>query len=312
MMCSEQLITSSHQPIITLPHTSPIRDGFRGIWRAPALIPAEISWRWAAGGAFWALLALSFIEYAASLKVSRGNWFLWKLGYPPLSAQTLADTIAGSGHKLLAIAAVLIPGIAIIWTFAAALGRTATLRTMMSERIVSFRTMLALNFFRAALTLAAFIGFAGVFTIAMQLYSDGPGTVPHPARSMWVLLLGWTLVAYLWTVMNWFLSVAPVIAVEQNCDALVAITETLRAFGNRVGGFFGVSVAFCALHIAAFMIFTGAALFPLMLASAVPGKVVLALLCLVTLAYFAVVDFLYLARLGAYVTLVRESLVSSR
>jgi hypothetical protein len=286
--------------------STPIRDGFRATWRALGIVPAEIAWRWAAGGALWALIVLSFVEYAGSLKVSRADWFLWRLGYPPLAAQAFANTIAGSGHKLLAIAAVLVPGVAILWTVAASLGRTATLRAMMSERIVRFRTLLALNFFRAAVALAALVGFAGVFAIAMTLYSDGLGTAPHPERSTWVLLGGWVLVGYLWSVANWFLSLAPVVAAEQNCDALASIAGALRAFGERGGRFFGVNLAFGALHVLAFMVFTGVSLFPLMLAAALSGTAVLVLLGIVMLVYFAVVDFLYMARLGAYVTLIGE------
>jgi hypothetical protein len=249
---------------------------------------------------------LSFIEYAGSLKVSGGNWFLWKLGYPAAAVEALANTIAGSGHKLLAIAAVLVPGIAIMWTLAAAIGRTATLRAMMVGRVVRFRTMLALNFFRATVTLAALIGFAGVFAIAMALYSDGPGTVPHAERSTWTLIVGWTVVTYLWSLANWLLSLAPVVAVEQNCDALAAISGTVRVCVEHAGTFFRLTAVFGVLHLLAFIVFSGVSFFPLMLLAAVPGKVVLILLALVTMAYFAIVDFLYIARLGAYAALAAD------
>ncbi len=303
-------LATNHSPlviknstIVTLKSTTPIRDGFRSTWRSPGLVPAEIAWRWTAGGALWALLTLSFIEYAASLKVSGGDWFLWKLGFPTTAAEALANTIAGSGHKLLAIAAVLVPGMAVLWTVAATIGRTATLRALMAERVVRFRTMLALNFFRATAALAALIGLAGVFAIAMALYSDGPGTVPHAERSTWVLLLGWFLVACFWSMANWFLSLAPVIAVEQNCDALAAVSGTVSVWVERAGQFLRLNAVFGGLHLLAFIIFTGASFFPLMLLAAVPGKVVLVMLVLVAMVYFAVVDFLYVARLGAYATL---------
>jgi hypothetical protein len=289
-----------------LPKASPIRDGFRSTWRAPGLVPAEIAWRWAAGGAACALLVLSFIEYAGSLNVSGGNWFLWKIGYPPAAAEAFANTIAGSGHKLLAIAAVLIPGFAIIWTFAATIGRTATLRAMMIGRIVRFRTMLALNFFRAAAALAGLICFAGVFAIAMVLYSDGPGTVPHSERSTWILLVGWALVVYAWSIANWFLSLVPVVAVEQNCDAIAAIGGTVSVLMDRPGKFIRLSTIFGLFHLLAFIVFSGVSFLPLMLAAVVPGKVVLALLALLTMAYFAIADFLYIARLGAYASLAGE------
>lgn len=270
-------------------------------------MPAEIAWRWVSGGALWALLVLSFVEYAGSLNVSKGNWFLWKLGYPPAAIEAFANTIAGSGHKLLMIAAILIPGMAVIWTVAATIGRAATLRAMMPERIVSFRTILAINFFRAAVALAALLGFAGVFAIAMTLYSDGPGTVPHAERATWILLLGWIIVGYLWSVVNWFLSVAPVVAVERNCDAIAATLGSINIFGERIGAFLRVNTAFGALHLAAFIALNVVSFLPLLFVMAISFKALLVVLVLVMMAYFAVVDFLYVARLGSYVTLVSES-----
>jgi hypothetical protein len=286
---------------------TPIRDGFRATWRCPGLVPAEIAWRWVAGGAFWALLILSFHEYAASLEVSKGNWFVWKLGYPPAAIQAFANSIAGSGHKLLTIAAILIPGMAVIWTVAASIGRAATLRAIMPERPVCFRTMLGINFFRSALMLAALIGYAGVFAIAMTIYSDGPGTVPHPERSTWVLLVGWAVVAYLWSVANWFLSLAPVMAVEENCDAVAAAIASVRVFGERIGPFIRVNVIFGALHLLVFVAFTAISFLPLLFAAAVSFRILLLVMGLVTIGYFAVIDFLYIARLGAYATVVANT-----
>lgn len=260
-----------------------------------------------AGGSFCALLVLSFYEYARSLPVTAGNWFFWNLGYPPLAIQALANTIAGSGHKLLAIAAVLVPGITIVWSVAASLGRTATLRELMPSREVRFRTMLALHLFRSAVALAALIGFAGVFAIAMRLYSDGPGTVPHPQRATWTLLLGWILVAYLWSVLNWFLSVAPVVAVEQNRDALTAAGATVTTFGARSGCFLRINAVFGGLHVLTFLVFAGVSFFPVLIAASISGIAFLFVSGMITLAYLAIVDFLYVARLGAYASLVAST-----
>ncbi len=284
--------------------SSPIRDGFRATWRSRGLVPAEIAWRWSAGAAFWALLVLSFIEYFGSLEVSKANEFLWKIGYPPAAAEALADTIAGSGHKLLMMAAILIPGTAIIWTVAAAIGRTATLRAMMPERVVRFRAMLGISFFRSAACLAALVGFAGVFVLAQRLYSDRPGIEPHPERAIWTLILGWLFVGIVWSVVNWLLSIAPVVAVEQNCDSIAASIGIVRLVGERLRPFLRVSAAFGALHLVVFVVFSVLSGFPFMFL-AVSVKLVLILLVLVTLVYLAIVDFLYIARLGAYAVLAK-------
>jgi hypothetical protein len=280
--------------------SSPIRDGFRATWRMPGLVPAEISWRWAVAGAFWALVLLSFVEYAASLPVSRLDWILWKIGYPPLAANAFTSTIAGSGYKMLRIAAVLVPGIAVIWTFAGALGRTATLQAI-TGRSVRFRTMLALSFLRAALALAAITSFAGVFELAMQSSKEAAN-----GRAVWILIPGWILVAYSWAVANWFLSFAPVIAAEGGRGVLAAISDSGRVFGERLGSFLRVNGVFGALHLLTFLFLAAAGFLALVLVGPVAGKAVA--LIVIGLLYFGLVDFLFVARLAAYATLARDCL----
>jgi hypothetical protein len=54
-------------------------------------------------------------------------------------------------------------------------------------------------------------------------------------------------------------------------------------------------------HLVALSIATSVAAFPLALAQVMPGRFVIAGIFLVTLAYFAIADWLYMARLAGYV-----------
>ena len=61
---------------------------------------------------------------------------------------------------------------------------------------------------------------------------------------------------------------------------------------------------FGAMHFVAFIIGTTVIVYPLAVASLVPPGVTLALMGVILLVYFAVADWLYLARLAGYLTLV--------
>ncbi|HYG97546.1 MAG TPA: hypothetical protein VD837_00335 [Terriglobales bacterium] len=289
-----------------------MRDGFRAVFRQPSIILAEISWRWAFGAAFWALLLLSFMEYFKSLEVSAIDWLMWKTGFPPFMLQALAGTIEGSGFKLLRIAAILLPGCAVLWALAATFGRTATLRALV-EPVARprLRTIFGLSFLRAALTLAGVLSLLGIYFFAARSYVSAPGQLPNAGRAFVILLLGGALATYIWSVASWILALAPAVATIERCDALTAIGRAVGRVGALSGRFMRVGWAFGSLHFLAFVLATGSGMFALGLASLLPGEAVLFVLAMVALAYFAVVDGLYIARLAAYLALL-DGLADSR
>jgi len=280
---------------------SPVRDGFAAAFRQPLLLLGELTWRWSFGAAFWALAVLSCIEYLGTLPVTPLSWLMWRTGIPPLMSQAFTATIAGSGFRLLRIAAVLVPGYAVLWTVAYGLGRFATLRALLPNRTVSLRSMFGLGFFRAALTLAGLIGFAGAFAMATRAYSDGPGAPPHAATAVWILVLVIALIAYLWSLLCWFLTLAGVMAALGGGDAISCCGSAVSAFRQRKASFIGTDVAFAALHLVIFVAFTFIAFFALGFAGVLPGWGTVALLIAIALLYFAIIDCLHMAKLAAYV-----------
>lgn len=289
--------------LAAMPSSTPVRDGFRAVFRQPSVILAEISWRWCFGAALWALLAFSFMEYARSLSVSNLDWLMWRSGFPPFMIEALGRTIDGSGFKLLRIAAILLPAFAALWTIAAAFGRTATVRALTRSDRLPFRTTLGLSFFRAALTLAYALSVAGIYLIAARSYLNVPGQLPHAGRAFTILIIATAIASYIWAVVNWVLSVAPLVAAIEPRDSTSAVAGTMRAFSALSGRFMRIGWAYGAIHFFAFVVFTGVALVVLGFADILPGGAILVLLALVTLAYFALSDCLYIARLASYAAL---------
>jgi hypothetical protein len=188
------------------------------------------------------------------------------------------------------------------------------------ERSRPLRSLLRLNFLRVAVALAAILAFVGaaivVNLISTSLTSNNAASAgvtpagsppPDPASGLAFLLLfplaG--LIFLAWSGLNWVLSLAGVFAVRSAGDApedaLGALSAAVAFCRERGGAVFAVSTWTGLAHLTVFVVATTVVSMPLSLARIAPGWVVLAGVTVVTLAYFAVADWLYMARLAGYV-----------
>src|SRR5258708_36520145 len=128
---------------------------------------------------------------------------------------------------------------------------------------------------------------------------------PQPGLGFLFFLPLAALVGGLWLMLNWFLSLAPLFAVRNDNhnhqDSLSAISAAVTLCRNRFGHVVAVSAWFGLAHIAAFMGASTVSSFALGLVGVLPGRAILATLTVLGLIYFAVVDWLYTARLAGYV-----------
>ncbi|HSA91848.1 MAG TPA: hypothetical protein VLE48_02470 [Terriglobales bacterium] len=278
---------------------SPFRDGLRTVGRNPGLALAEITWRWAFGAGAIAILAGGAARFLSTLKVSDSNLVLLRSRVPSLMAEAVAEIFRGAGGTLLAILAVILPAVAALWVAAATVGRTATLRAVVPEEgRTNIRAVAGINFLRAALALATLLAYGGAMFVAGLAATRGEEN--STGLFLLVTLAVWFAIALLSGTLNWYLSVAPLLAVRDRRDTLAAVAETVHFVRRHARQFSGASTAFGLLRL----FFLGAtivlSLIPLTLIGTAPGWLVTALLVLITLAYFAVADFLYIARLAAY------------
>jgi hypothetical protein len=189
-----------------------------------------------------------------------------------------------------------------------------------AERSRPLGSLVRLNFLRVAVALAAILAFVGA-AIVVNLISTGltsNGTAPggvtplgsppsDPASGLGFLLLfplaG--LIFLAWSGLNWVLSLAGVFAVRSAGDApedaLGALSAAVAFCRERGGAVFAVSTWTGLAHLTVFVVATTVVSMPLSLARIAPGWVVLAGVIVVTVAYFAVADWLYMARLAGYV-----------
>jgi len=163
-------------------------------------------------------------------------------------------------------------------------------------------SLLALNFLRTAVTLAAWFALVGASILAGFASTDRN---PQPGLAFLFFLPLAALVGGLWLILNWFLSLAALFAVrngnDHHQDTLSAISAAVTLCRNRFGHVVAVSACFGLAHIAAFMGASTVSSFSLGLVGVLPGRAILATLTVLALIYFAVVDWLYTARLAGYV-----------
>lgn len=302
---------------------SPILEGFRAVFRRPAFALAEITWRWAFGAAAWALVLFLLIEYLDTLPVTPGDVFFLRTRHPYLVSQAIAHILSGSAHRLVVATVVVAAALTISWIFAASLGRALTLKPLLdyfgmtnSVRLTllqprfwrgqeegwRLRSLLGLSFLRAALGLAAGLGILGSAIVAGFASSDSH---PRPGVVFLIFLPLALFAVFLWSAVNWFLSLAPVFVLHDSQDAFGSLSRAVEFCRSRARAVAWSGTAFGLLRFVAFVLATAAVLIPLAFARVLPPGVVLGAILLLTIFYFAMVDILYMGRLAAYISILQ-------
>jgi hypothetical protein len=299
---------------------SPTAGGYRAAWRRPSLTFAEITWRWVVGATAAALLLFSIIEYLRTLPVNNSELLFLKTRQPVLVGQAIAHILRGSADRAILTALLGAIALAGLWIVAASLGRIATVRALQQyfatakevsgdlsaesvetrnpeTRPSPMRALFDLNFLRVAVVIAAGLGLVGASILAGFA---SPDANPQPGLHFLLFLPLAALVCFVGYLLNWFLSLATVFTVRDGADALLAMSSAARFWRDRPGPVFAVTLWKAMAHLAVFIGATTLASIPLGLISVLPGRLVLAFILVVSLAYFAVVDWLYTARLAGY------------
>lgn len=294
---------------------SPTLEGFRAAFRSPALTFAEIAWRWAVGATATALFLFTFFEYLNTLPVSRGDSALLSTRHPALIGRALSHILRGSLNRVVLAGLLVGVSLSVLWIIVASIGRAATVRALLdyfredpaskisgerqsSTEVRPVSPLTNLNFLRVAVGLAAILAVVGAGILASFASSD---LHPRPGLVSLIFLPLAALIGIAAWALNWWLSLAGIFTVRDGEDALGALSAAITLFRERPGAVVSVSIWTGLAHFVAFSMASTAAGLPLGLIQIAPSRAVIACVILVTLAYFAVVDWLYIARLAGYV-----------
>jgi hypothetical protein len=162
----------------------------------------------------------------------------------------------------------------------------------------SFVALLRLHFLRAIVALASICGFVGAAILAGFA---SPAAHPRPGLAFLLFLPLAGMICLVWWALNWLLSLAGMCAVRDGADAVGAIDSATALIRERTGAVFAVSTWTALAHLVAFSAGSTVASVPLGFAGLLPWRFVIVAELFVALAYFAIADWLYMARLAGYV-----------
>ena len=225
--------------------TSPISEGFRTAFREPAIVLAEIAWRWSFGLAALALATGSLLAYLATLPVSKFELLALRSHPRWLFADAIGHMLHG-GPRLVMAAAIVLSAMFVLWIAVATVGRAATLKALLRrEGRVALSPQLGLHFLRASVTLAALIGYLGAAILAGRA-AAGPDDVRPGVFFVVFVVLG-AAVTIVRSCVNWFLCLGAIPAARDGHDTFTAVSEAAGLFRRHPGRFAGAGALFSTI-----------------------------------------------------------------
>ncbi len=283
-----------------------VRSGFRAVTRQPALFFAELAWRWAFGAAAWTLVFLSIHSFLASITVSEAEVRLARTWQPFLVADVAARVLATHGVAALRATVILIIGIAVLWIFAASLGRSATLKYLCGTRLrpVRWSALLSPHVLRALITLAALAAWFGGLILVGAVFPDPQSNLGTMFLAGFGILF---LIGLCWSVANWFLALAPIFIVRDGRGALASISDSFALYQSRTADYLAVASWFGFFRFVALAFALLISAVPLGMVGRNSPAAITLIGVFIALTYFAAADFLYMARLAAFVALAQPA-----
>jgi len=292
---------------------SPTLEGFHAAFRRPSITFGEIAWRWAVGALTTVSLVFAVIEYLDSLRASILDTVFLKTKQPLLVERALAHILRGTWNRAALAMILAALALSVLWVVASSVGRLATVRALLSyfhtnfgsadfietdHPAVELRALIGLNFLRVVVTLAA--GLALLASVIIARIAS-PDANPNPAFFLFIFMPLAGSICVLWVELNWLLSLSGIFVVHDGEDALGAISAAAALLQTHLATVVAVSAWNAIAHLSAFVAASSVGFGLLLFVRVVSKPLIIAGEILVMLVYLAVIDWLYIARLGGYI-----------
>lgn len=280
---------------------NPITQGLRAVTRDPVIFLVEILWRWS-----FALLACLLVVgvglvILGPLHVGHAWDTALRSRDPQRMGQLVVAVVLLLGIKVILFAAIGVPlAIALIWSILAALGRFATVRRLRAGLTsLRFRSIFALQLLRGFIGWLSLVLLVTASVGEMLIATHGPQ--PDLVLYYLMMLPSVVLISAFWLTVNWYLSLAAIFGRDGQSfrGALRQARQTIR---QQRSDFAGTGFVFLLFRVVVLLIATAICGLTSGMAGTAPQSYFI-LLIVVSLAYFAVADFLYMARMAAYLAL---------
>ena len=282
------------------------RNGFfeavREIRCDPVLLLVEIGWRWSFGAI--AIIAFCFSAFLVLDSIPLDSRSLQTMAAlnPLQLAQKIAEGIASIAgllwRTMLSVGFV----VTAIWVLFSALGRYATLMRRALKPGATLQVYFVTSVLRAMLTWGCIAAWflAGLFAGAIgstntQAYSPNVGLMSA------ILFVAFLVISGVWSTLNWVLSLVPLRTEPTWSECFHRTMSFIRAQRDEL---LEVSIVIGTLRAAVFVV---AVLLSVAAGTVITNvRIFVADLLAISLLYFLVADFLYVARLVAFAKLRSE------
>jgi hypothetical protein len=279
---------------------NPITQGLHAVTRDPAIFLVEILWRWSFALLACLLVIAVGLMLLGPLHVAHAWDSAWRSRDPQRMAQLVFTILLLLGTKAI-IAAIAVPiAIAFLWSLLSALGRFVTVKRLRAGLTsLRFRSILALQLLRA------FVGWFSLVLLFAATFGEAliASRGPKPDLLLYYLMMlpSVILISVFWLTVNWYLSLATIFGRDGQTfrGAFRQARQTVRLQRSDFAGTGFVFLLFRTAILLIAMVICG-------LTSGMVGsspQSYFVLLMIVSLAYFAIADFLYVARMAAYLAL---------
>lgn len=279
---------------------NPITQGLRAVTRDPAIFLVEILWRWSFAVLACLLVAGVGMMLLGPLHVGKAWDSAWGSRDPQRIGQFLVVIVLLLGTKLIIVAIAIPLAIALLWGILSALGRFVTVKRLRAGlTLLRFRTVFALQLLRGLVSWFALILLFAT-TLGEALIATR-GTQPDLVLYYLMVMPSVVLIGVSWLILNWYLSLAAIFGREGQSfrGAFRQARQTVR---QQRSDFAGTGFVFLLFRTVILLIALAVCGLTSGMAGTAPRSYFV-LLLVVSLAYFAVADFLYMARMAAYLAL---------
>lgn len=280
---------------------NPITQGLRAVTRDPAIFLVEILWRWSFAVLACFLVAGVGMMLLGPLHVGKAWDSAWGSRDPQRIGQLLVAILLLLGVKVITITVIGIPlAIALIWGILSALGRFVTVKRLRAGLTsLRFRTVFALQLWRGLVSWFALILLLAT-TLGEALIATR-GTQPDLVLYYLMVMPSVLLIGVSWLIVNWYLSLAAIFGREGQ-SFRGAVRQARQTVRRQRSDFAGTGFVFLLFRTVILLIALAICGLTSGMAGTAPQSYFV-LLVVVSLAYFAVADFLYMARMAAYLAL---------
>ena len=270
---------------------------------------AEIGWRWTFGLGALILVGAGYLRVAAAITLSDADVAALQSRNSLLISSALLRLWQDAGPGLLRASLIVIPAVLVLWIAAATFGRVRVLELLLPGCAGSrsaFAGVLAANLLRAVGAAAALA--VCLLTLVMASFISTRFSPHHdePNLAAYFLMASVALPIELalWAAANWFFSLTPIFSVREEQGLLAAAKLAIKSVRQHRAEFFSASSYYGFWRLAALLATLALTAGMGWVTTLIAGpRTVLAVVIALSFAYFAVADWLYVARLAGYASL---------